>query len=286
MAILTSGQTFASGNQVTASKLMNIANQASFITGPNNTADDTTIQVDATGGYLKVPSNGISSNELKSDATTDTNRAVGTNHIKDGAITSDKLDGTAISVLMPTGTILPFSGANAPGATSPISDYLICDGRSLNTYDYRELHAVISNTYGGTAHNPGTTDQSGATTTFNIPDIRGRVIAGLDVDQGGRSDRLTNLSVANLDGQTLGANNGNPGDTGRGANGAQEHTLTESEMPDHTHTETRNNPAGITGGTNPGVDAGVITRDTGPAGGDQAHNNVQPTIILNYIIKT
>jgi len=286
MAILTSGQTFASGNQVTASKLMNIANQAQFITGSNNTADDTTIQVDATGGYLKVPENGIGAVELKSDATTDTNRAVGTDHIKDGAVTSDKLDATAISVLMPTGTILPYAGANAPGATSPIPDYLICDGRSLNTFDYRDLHAVISNTYGGTAYNPGTTDQSGATTTFNAPDIRGRVIAGLDVDQGGRSDRLTSLSAANLDGQTLGANNGNPGDTGRGANGAQEHTLTESEMPSHSHTYTRTNLNLGVGGANPVGGNQSPSTQTSSTGNDQAHNNVQPTIILNYIIKT
>ena len=285
MAILTSGQTFASGNQVTASKLMNIANQAQFITGSNNTADDTTIQVDATGGYLKVPENGIGAVELKSDATTDNNRAVDTDHIKDGAITSDKLDATAISVLMPTGTILPYAGANAPGATSPIPDYLICDGRSLNTFDYRDLHAVISNTYGGTAYNPGTTDQSGATTTFNAPDIRGRVIAGLDVDQGGRSNRLTSLSAANLDGQTLGANNGNPGDSGRGANGAQEHTLTESEMPDHSHNAWGGGiqNGGFNGSYGDGGSQNVSTSDTG---GDQAHNNVQPTIILNYIIKT
>ena len=285
MAVLQTGETFASGQQVTASKLMNIADHASFITTANETADGSTIQVDATGGYLKVPENGIGAVELKSDATIDTNRAVGTNHIKDGAITSDKLDGTAISVLMPTGTILPFSGANAPGATSPISDYLICDGRSLNTFDYRDLHAVISNTYGGTAHNPGTTDQSGATTTFNIPDIRGRVIAGLDVDQGGRSDRLTSLSAANLDGQTLGANNGNPGDPGRGANGAQEHTLTESEMPSHSHNAWGNGiqNGGTKGSYGDGGSQNVSTSDTG---GDQAHNNVQPTIILNYIIKT
>jgi len=285
MAVLQTGETFASGQQVTASKLMNIADHARFITTANETADGSTIQVDATGGYLKVPENGIGAVELKSDATTDNNRAVDTDHIKDGAITSDKLDATAISVLMPTGTILPYAGANAPGATSPIPDYLICDGRSLNTYDYRELHAVISNTYGGTAYNPGTTDQSGVTTTFNAPDIRGRVIAGLDVDQGGRSDRLTSLSAANLDGQTLGANNGNPGDTGRGANGAQEHTLTEAEMPSHNHSYSRANGIGAdgTGGAGYISLSGATTVDTG---GDQAHNNVQPTIILNYIIKT
>ena len=287
MAVLNTGQSFSSGDQVTADKLMDIANDARFITGANQTADDLTIQVDGSGGYLKVKSGGISSNELATDS-------VITAKIQDEAVTAPKLAQSAISVLMPTGTILPYAGLNAPGSTSPISDYLICDGRSVNTYDYRELHSIISNTYdsSGTAYNPGTTDQVGATTTFVIPDLRGRVIAGLDVNQGGRSNRLTSISAANIDGQTLGANNGNPGDTGRGTNGAQEHILTESEIPNHNHatqTITRVSYDATGGSLGYGHDT---PSGTGPdvqtdfTGGDQAHNNVQPTIILNYIIKT
>jgi microcystin-dependent protein len=279
MAVLQTGQSFASGNQVTATKLQDIANLATFRTGTNQTADDSTIQVDGSGGYLKVKSLGITSNELATDS-------VITAKIQNGAVTSDKLDATAISVLMPSGTILPYSGANAPGATSPIADYLICDGRSLNTYDYRDLHAVISDTYGGTAYNPGTTDQAGASTEFNIPDIRGRVIAGLDVLQGTRSNRLTTTSAANIDGQTLGANNGNPNDTGRGTNGAQEHQLIEAEMPSHNHSyNVAQVGTGVAGGGSQYC-FGVTGATTGLKGSDQAHNNVQPTIILNYIIKT
>jgi hypothetical protein len=44
-----------------------------------------------------------------------------------------------------------------------------CDGRSLNTYTYRNLHKVISNIYGGTAYLAGSTDMQSATTTFTIP---------------------------------------------------------------------------------------------------------------------
>lgn len=66
------------------------------------------------------------------------------------------------------GCIQAFAQATAP------TGWLICDGASnLNTYTYRALHAVISNVYGGTAYNAGTTDQSGETTTFTIPDLRG-----------------------------------------------------------------------------------------------------------------
>ena len=64
MAVLQTGQSFASGNQVTAQKLEDIANLATFRTGVNQTADDSTIEVDGSGGYLKVKANGITSNEL------------------------------------------------------------------------------------------------------------------------------------------------------------------------------------------------------------------------------
>ena len=75
------------------------------------------------------------------------------------------------------GKVTSFVGciqAFAQDCSSLPTGWLICDGSSnLNTYTYRALHAVISNVYGGTAYNAGTTDQSGETTTFTIPDLRG-----------------------------------------------------------------------------------------------------------------
>jgi len=59
MPVIQTGQTFASGDQVTAQKLMDIAGNAEFLTTANTAADGLTIQVHPTGGYLKVPSNGI-----------------------------------------------------------------------------------------------------------------------------------------------------------------------------------------------------------------------------------
>lgn len=97
MAVLQTGQSFASGDQVTATKLEDIANLSTFVTGTNNTADGSTIQVDSVGGYLKVPSNGIGSNELSSDASVDANRAVDTNHIKDTSVTYGKIQNVAAS---------------------------------------------------------------------------------------------------------------------------------------------------------------------------------------------
>ena len=85
--------------------------------------------------------------------------------------------------LAPTGMIGYFCSATAPtgrddnGATENLA-WQPCHGQALNTFTYRRLHAVISNTFGGTAFAAGTTDQSGATTTFNLPDLRGEFVRG------------------------------------------------------------------------------------------------------------
>ena len=274
MAILSRGQSFASGDQVTAQKLQDIVDLATF----DDPADESTIVKDPGTNKLKVPSNGIGSNELASDASTDTNRAVGTDHIKDNSVTAAKLDSAAVSVLMPTGSILPYAGSVAP------QGYLLCDGSaqdrqvdSVNT----ELFTVIGLTYG----------VGDGSTTFNIPDLRGRVIAGQDSDSGGFANRLTTGSAANINGRVLGANNGNPGDIGRGTHGAQDHLLThlESGLPSHNHTSgvRRSNNAYDTGsGTGTVLGTGINTGTVVAQDASSAHNNVQPTIILNYIIKT
>lgn len=109
-----------------------------------------------------------------------------------------------------------------------------------------------------------------ANKTITLPDLRGRVIAGQD-DMGGTSaNRLTGVT-GSVNGDTLG-----------GAGGTETHTLVIAEMPAHTHTYTAVTGAG-TGVA--GIDNSTTTSNTSSTGGDGAHNNVQPTIILNYIIK-
>lgn len=253
MAVLQTGQSFSSGDQVTATKLQDIANLATFRTGANQTADNSTIEVDGSGGYLKVKSAGISSNELATDS-------VITAKIQDGAVTAAKLDSAAVSVLMPTATVLPYAGSTAP------TGYLVCAGQSVLIADYGDLYGVIGITYGGSG------------SSFNLPDLRGRVIAGQD-DMGGTSaDRLTN-QTGGLNGDTLGATGGH-----------ETHTLTEAQMPSHTHTYSESSfgpdAKGVGGGFSPPTAVGRQQANSGSTGGGSAHNNVQPTIILNYIIKT
>lgn len=88
MGVITTGQDFSSGDQVTSTKLNDIANQATF-TSAADTTDDSTLTI--SGGKLKVADDGIGSTQLASDASTDTNRAVQTNHIRDDAVTQDKI---------------------------------------------------------------------------------------------------------------------------------------------------------------------------------------------------
>lgn len=147
---------------------------------------------------------------------------------------------------IPTGSIMQFAGATAP------TGFLICDGSAISRDNYSDLFDTIGTTY-------GTGDGS---TTFNIPNLKGRVAVGKDSTQT-EFDSL--------------------GETG----GEKTHTLTTQEMPSHNHDITI---VGIGSGSY-GYNVSSLSigssqsEKTGNKGGDQAHNNLQPYIVLNYIIK-
>ncbi len=277
MGVLTTGQTFSSGDQVTSTKLNDIANQATF-TSAADTTDNSTLTL--SGGKLKVKDNGIGSTQLASDASVDANRAIETNHIKDGQVTSAKLATSAITTLMPAGLVFPYAGSSAP------TGYLICDGSAQSRTTYATLFGIVGTTY-------GTGDGS---TTFNVPDLRGRVIAGQDDMGGSSANRLTGLT-GGVDGDVLG-----------GTGGDEKHALTEAQMPKHYHQMRGPNAVtapqgsataatGLYGGGSAddtpddyatfstGGSASSGSSSTGTNSGND-HNNVQPTMILNYIIKT
>ncbi len=130
------------------------------------------------------------------------------------------------------------------------SNWLLCNGQEINREEYSNLFNIIGTIYG----------EGDGETTFNLPNLKGRVPIGKD-------DNDYDFDIL--------------GKTG----GEKEHTLTINEMPNHNHKiGVDNNTFGA--GSYPNNRAlegtGLTTSSTG---GGQAHNNLQPYIILNYIIK-
>jgi len=112
-------------------------------------------------------------------------------------------------------------------------------------------------------------------TTFNVPDLRGRVPAGNDYMGGTAAARLTLYRATGTYGN-LGA-----------SGGSEFHQLTTAELAAHTH-EDNLSAKSASNGTEPEATNGAVFsgHSTGSAGGDTPHNNVQPTLVVNYVIAT
>lgn len=182
---------------------------------------------------------------------------------------------------VPVGAGMDFWGTTAPAG------WIFAYGQALSRTTYAALFDKFGTTFG-----PGN-----GTTTFNVPDKRGRSSFGKD-DMGGTSaNRITSQS-GGWDGDTLGA-----------SGGAETHTLTVAQLPAsppsgsvtvsypaQQYLRWASGAAGLAAGSNFNLPTGDISSSTTPPGNQnfslsmsnlgsgQAHNNLPPGISCNYII--
>lgn len=184
-----------------------------------------------------------------------------------GGTLTTNLASTLTSVpLVSPGCIMTYISSSAP------SGWLTCDGSAVSRTAYSALFSVVSTTF-------GTGDGS---TTFNLPDLRGRVPIGA-----GQGSNLSSRVLATTGGE-------------------ESHTLTSNELPSHSHTVNdpghghgvsgsvaQNNLSGPAWCSSPGnppnynlvtnlSTTGITIQSTG---GGSAHNVMQPYLVLNYIMK-
>lgn len=183
---------------------------------------------------------------------------------------------------VPVGTVIAFAGPVAP------EGWLPCDGRVIARAEYPALFTAI-----GTVHGDG----DGAS-TFNLPDLQGRVVAG-HVAGGSASSDLLTVGGSGVDGRKL------------GSTGGDEHLMLHSHAAgglvaetagDHTHPVDNTLVANPGGGRQynyvsgerfttthssgaAGAHSHVVVGETSGFGNGTEQGNVQPTMVLQYIIK-
>jgi microcystin-dependent protein len=156
------------------------------------------------------------------------------------------------------GEIRMFGGNFAPVG------WMFCDGSTVAISEFQTLFQLIGTTYGGDGQS-----------TFQLPDLRGRI----PLHMGTGSDGTTHII---------------------GENGGVENvTLTTQQIPVHTHPLTvsgdvaqQTNPSGAVPGQSTQAklyvefdpNVALNAQTVGPSGGSQPHNNMQPFLGINFII--
>lgn len=155
--------------------------------------------------------------------------------------------------------------ANTDENDSNLSDFILCDGREISRATYFDLFKAIGTTYGS----------GDGSTTFNVPDMRGRVPIGID----------SNDTDINSLGTVF---------------GEKTHTLTTNEIPSHKHDDIEVGGNHLTAWNSKSASTAIISLEslsstngvanqnyfgTGHTGGGKAHNNMQPSMVGRFYIR-
>ncbi len=163
------------------------------------------------------------------------------------AITELHSQGVATGDTLPLGAVIEWYSDTIP------ENWLLCHGQNISRSDYPELFNILGTKYG----------TGNGSTTFGIPNLKGKVQVG--------------KSAGDVDFNTLGK-----------IGGEKEHILTVDETARHIHAVAVNNGQGNKEWGLNFTYEGTAAFNSGasePVGGSQAHNNLQPYVVCNFIIK-
>ena len=214
-----------------------------------------------------------------------------------GTDDTDAATVSQINGLLPVGVIVDFGGRNAP------TNWLFCDGQAVSVSTYPALtdaiycgdsrNATASFGYRTTSQTNPSANRITSGTYIVLPDYRGRVTAAPDNMGGVDSNRLDGYEGRDVIGGEI---------------GEAFHTLTVEEIPEHNHggqtsedgnhqhiyglaTNPPGGPSSIGGTTLGRIEyvncefAGIHRHTISSQGGGERHINVQPTLMVNKIIK-
>jgi len=277
------------GNAVTTGKILD--------------ANVTTAKIaDANVTLAKLANNSVNASKI-------VDGSIGTAELADGSVTAAKLDAGLTTQILPAGMIAPFAGTTAP------SGWLLCNGQAISRETYAGLFGIVSTTYGS----------GDGSTTFNVPDMTGRVpvckSADAEFSDLGETGGVRSVTLTS-------AESGIPS---HGHTASSSPATTNITLTDPGHNHSINDPghshsinalqntvgrgpgsstfdkwvdSGASRGTN-GSGTGISINGSGTgisfsdpqhshpitvvnntaANATNAHTNLQPYITLNYIIK-
>lgn len=209
-----------------AMKLTVAGNTVTIGRGGTDTIDggtSKTLVASGTGLQISADTDGSPDNWTSLDFGTIADGSVTTPKLANGAVELAKLAAAVAAALNPAGTVIAYAGTSAP------TGYLACDGSQVSRTTYAALFAAI-----GTAHGNGD-----GSTTFHLPDYRGRFLRGWANGSANDPDRASRTAM----------NTG--GATGDNVGSVQGHAFQTHTHTQNSHTHPYNMGVGATGGSLP-----------------------------------